>query len=345
MKQASWTQVSIDRRRRFLEGRGRIKSALHRLFEDQGFVEVETPILQVSPGMEPHLKAFATTLLEPFGGERTLYLHTSPEFAMKKLLAAGLPRLYQFARCFRNGERAALHHPEFTMLEWYRAKEETVALMEDCQALLQAALKAAGRSVFTWKGRHCDPFQPWERLSVAQAFERETGIDLLATACDPEAPDRDALAAQAVRIGLHVGGGDSWEDVFFRIFLERIEPKLGLGRPTILHSYPISMAALSRPLASDCRLAERFELYVAGVELANAFGELTDPVEQRRRFERDQNLKQRLYGERYPVDEEFLLALADMPASSGIAMGFDRLAMLALGAETIEDVLWLPVAK
>jgi lysyl-tRNA synthetase class 2 len=345
MKQAPWLPASLERRRPFLEARGRIKSALHAVFENQVFLEVETPILQESPGMEPHLKAFATKLEEPFGDESGLYLHTSPEFAMKKLLAAGLSRIYQFARCFRNGERSVLHHPEFTMLEWYRAGAGTKDLMEDCRLLLQAALTAVGRTSFIWEGQSCDPFQPWERLSVEDAFRRETGIDLLATAPDPRHPDRDALAAQARGIGLHVGNDDRWDDIFFRIFLERIEAKMGQGVPTLLHSYPLSMAALARPDPHDPRLADRFELYVCGVELANAFGELTDPAEQRRRFECDQSLKESLYGERYPIDEDFLTALGHMPESSGIALGFDRLVILASGGETLEDVLWLPVIR
>lgn len=339
-----WHPDALDERLPNLRRRAAILGAIRLFFLEHGFDEVETPALQASPGLEPHLKAFATTLEEPLGGHRPLYLHTSPEFTMKKLLAGGLPRIFQLARVFRNGERAAWHHPEFTMLEWYRAWEDPDALMADCVGLLRGVLLAAGEPLFRHGAETCDPFGDWEHLTVAEAFFRDTGIDVLATAPDPLNPDRDLLAAAARGAGLHVSDSDRWDDIFFRILLERIEPKLGRGRPTLLTGYPLSMAALSRPDPDDPRLAERFELYVCGIELANAFGELTDAAEQRRRFTADMDLKQRLYGERYPLDEDFLAALEfGLPQCSGIALGVDRLVMLALGAPRIEDVLWAPV--
>jgi lysyl-tRNA synthetase class 2 len=341
-----WRPDRLDRRLPFLMRRGRIRRALGRWFDDQGFVEVETPVLQVSPGMEVHLKAFATEIEMPDGARAPLYLHTSPEFAMKKLLAGGMPALFQFARVWRNGERSALHHPEFTMLEWYRADAGYEALMDDCEALLRAALAAAGTTHLSWRGMTCDPSQPFERLSVVDAFWHHAGIDLMASAPDPQAPDAARLAAQATAAGFRPRAGDTWEDIFFRIMLERIEPRLGVDRPTVLYDYPVSMAALSRPKATDPRLAERFELYACGVELANAFGELTDPVVQRRRFEADMTTRRALYGDAYPLDEDFLAALEHgLPPCAGIALGFDRLVMLAAGAARIEDVLWLPVVR
>ena len=339
-----WRPDRFALRRPNLETRARIMAAIRGNFAQQGFVEVETPALQVSPGLEPHLVAFATELREPGAARgRPLFLHTSPEFAMKKLLVAGVARCFQIARVFRNAERSATHHPEFTMLEWYRAGADYTALMDDCEALLTAAAAVAAPE-FVWNGQRCDPRQKAERLSVAEAFLRE-GIDLLATAPDPHHPSLDRLAAAAKPLGIAPRPGDRWDDLFFRIFLERIEPRLGLGRPTILHEYPVSMAALSRPKASDPRVCERFELYVAGLELANAFGELTDAAEQRRRFNADMDLKAQRYGERYPVDEDFIAALEHgLPPSAGIALGVDRLVMLATGAAKIEDVLWAPVA-
>ena len=340
-----WRPDRLARRRANLEKRDRVIEATRGFFRDQGFVEVETPALQVSPGMEPHLVAFRTELQSPGTEGATRYLHTSPEFAMKKLLAGGLERIFQLARVFRNAERSATHHPEFTMLEWYRANQGYVVLMEDCEGLLAAVAEATGASHFTWQGRRCDASAPAERLTVAEAFKRCCDIDLLATAPEPLNPSLDLLAAAAKPLGLAPRPGDRWDDLFFRIFLERIEPTLGLGRPAILRDYPISMAALSRPKASDPRLCERFELYVCGLELANAFGELTDPAEQRRRFEADTALKEKLYGTRYPIDEDFMAALEHgLPPSSGIALGIDRLVMLATGAEHIEDVLWAPVS-
>jgi len=336
-----WRKDSLAERLPFLRQRTAMTAALRAFFLAQDFLEVETPGLQISPGLEPHLKAFRTGLEDPFGGpERDLYLHTSPEFAMKKLLAGGLPRIFQLARVWRNGERSDSHHPEFTMLEWYRAGAGYEGLMEDCEGLLRAALAATGQSHFAWKGQTCSPSGPFERLTVQEAFLRHTGIDILALA-----DDTTGFRAAAQAVGCFVSERDSWDDIFFRLFLEQIETRLGMGRPTILMEYPVAMAALSRPKPSDPRVAERFELYVCGLELANAFGELTDAGEQRRRFELDMDLKQSLYGLRYPIDEDFIAALEEgLPPCAGIALGVDRLALLASHAARIEDVLWAWVA-
>ena len=325
--------------------RNRIKQAVRAWFEAQGFVEVEAAALQVSPGNEAHLHAFATEAIGPDGGRSPLYLHTSPEFACKKLLAAGERRIFDFARVWRNRERGALHHPEFTLLEWYRAEEPYVRLMADCQALLALAADLAERGRFSFRGLSCDPRAEPERLTVADAFGRHAGVDLLRTLSVKGEPDRGALAEAAAARGIRVAADDTWSDVFSRILVERVEPRLGEGAPTILYEYPTAEAALARRTAHDPRVAERFELYVCGVELANCFGELTDPAEQRRRFEAEMAEKARVYGERYPIDEDLLEALAVMPAASGAALGFDRLAMLATGAERIEQVLWTPVAS
>jgi lysyl-tRNA synthetase class 2 len=263
---------------------------------------------------------------------------------MKKLLAGGMTRIWQLAHVYRNGERGATHHPEFSMLEWYQAGASYRDLMEGCEGLLRAAQNAVGANALRRGGHRSDARLPFQRFTVAEAFSRYTGIDLLATAPDPQTPNASLLAVEAARIGIAPHPGDDWETLFFRIFLERIEPCLGIGAPTILYDYPISMAALSRRKPDDDRLAERFELYVCGLELANAFGELTDPAEQRRRFMQDQARKQTLYGETYPIDEDFLAALdCGLPDCAGIALGFDRLVMLATGAEHIEEVLWAPV--
>jgi elongation factor P--(R)-beta-lysine ligase len=340
-----WCPDRFASRRQNLERRVRIREAVRKFFAERGFIEVETPVLVRSPGLEPHLHAFATTLFDPGSGEEeAFYLHTSPEFAMKKLLAAGMTRIWQMTHVFRNRERGPTHHPEFTILEWYRAGASYRDLMAECEALLALCQKAAGVPALSWRGRKADARTPWQRLSVAEAFARFCGIDLLATAPEPLAPDRERLAEAAAKVGVVPHEGDDWEALFFRIFLERIEPHLGLGAPTILYDYPLSMAALARQSAADPRLAERFEVYACGLELANAFGELTDPVEQRARFERDQARKEALYGERYPIDEDFLAALeSGLPECAGIALGFDRLIMLLTGAQDIEQVLWAPV--
>ena len=333
-----WAPHVYADRRPFLSGRNRISAAFRAWFAARDFAEIETAILQVSPGNEAHLHAFATELIGSDASRTPLYLHTSPEFAAKKLIAAGEPRLFTFARVFRNRERPALHHPEFTMLEWYRANEPYGALIDDCVGLMRAAAEAAGTRRFSWRGREANPFAAPERLTVAEAFRRHAAIDLLSVL-----DDRDALAAAAMAQGMRVAADDTWVDVFSRVIVEKIEPNLGIGRATVLDEYPVSEAALARPVARDRQVAERFELYVCGVEIANAFGELTDAAEQRHRFETEMAEKERVHGERYPLDEDFLAALGAMPPASGIALGFDRLVMLSVGAQRIEQVLWTPV--
>ena len=334
-----WSPDRLADRRPFLVKRAAITRAIRAWFEAHAFVEVETPGLQASPGNEAHLHAFETLGLGPAGERTPLYLRTSPEFAAKKLLAAGEPRFFELARVWRNRERGPLHHPEFTMLEWYRADEPYETLMTDCASLLAVAAEAAEARALTFRGHSIDPLVEPERITLAEGFDRFANIDLLATL-----DDRDALAAAATGRGIRTAPDDTWADVFSRVLVEKIEPNLGRERATILYEYPVSEAALARPKASDPRVAERFELYACGVELANCFGELTDPAEQRRRFEAEMAEKARVYGETYPIDEDFLAALARMPPASGGALGLDRLVMLATGASHIEQVLWAPVA-
>jgi lysyl-tRNA synthetase class 2 len=329
-------------RRPALVTRGRIKAAVRAHFEALGFTEVECGALAVSPGNEAHLSAFATEAIGSDGARRTLYLHTSPEFAAKKLLAAGESRIFDFARVFRNRERGPLHAPEFTMLEWYRAREPYAAVMDDSLELLRLAADISGARTFSYLGRVCDPRAEAERLTVADAFAAHAGIDLMATLSDKGEGDVNALAERARRGGFDVSPDDNWGDIFSKVLVARVEPRLGLERPTLLTEYPRCEAALARACGHDPRLAERFELYVCGVELANGFGELTDAVEQRARFQAEMDEKERVYGERYPLDEDFLAALAQMPEASGVALGFDRLVMLAVGARTLADVIWTP---
>jgi lysyl-tRNA synthetase class 2 len=329
-------------RRPALVQRGRIKRAARRWFDDAGFTEVECGALAVSPGNEAHLHAFATQRIATGEARDTLYLHTSPEFAAKKLLAAGETRIFDFARVFRNRERGVLHASEFTMLEWYRANEPYETVMADCLALLRLAADTADAAEFSFRERVCDPRAEAQHMSVADAFTHHAGVGLLATLGSTGEGDRDMLATKARRAGIDVATNDTWADIFSKILAARVEPKLGIERPTILYEYPRCEAALARATPHDPRVAERFELYVCGVELANGFGELTDAAEQRRRFESEMDEKQRVHGERYPIDEDFLAALSHMPPASGVALGFDRLVMLAVGARNIDDVLWTP---
>jgi lysyl-tRNA synthetase class 2 len=336
-----WWKRHEDRRPALI-ARGRITAAVRAHFIGQGFTEVECGALVPSPGNEAHLHAFTTELISTAGERRTLYLHTSPEFAAKRLLAAGETRIFDFARVFRNRERTATHAPEFTMLEWYRANETYDQVQEDCLALVRLAADTTGAAQFTFRDRVCDPRASAQRLSVADAFTHFAGVDLLSTLNGKGEGDSRVLATRARRAGFNVSDDDSWADIFSKILVARVEPRLGINQPTLLYEYPRCEAALARATPHDPRLAERFELYVCGVELANGFGELTDPVEQRARFVAEMDEKERIYGERYPIDEDFLAALAEMPPASGVALGFDRLAMLATGVRSIDDVLWIP---
>jgi lysyl-tRNA synthetase class 2 len=288
--------------------------------------------------MDLHIHAFATEIrgvdLKPQG---TLYLHTSPEFAMKKLMVAGMERLYQICHVYRNCEGSRLHSPEFTMLEWYRAGTDYTAVMEDCKGLLRACAQALGITHYRHKGMKCDPFAEWRTITVEQAFRQYAGLELRAYLPDKTKEFRAAIMEKGIR----AAPDDSWDDLFFRVMAEKIEPFLGGDVPAILCDYPVGMASLSRKKPGDPEFAERFELYICGIELANAFSELTDAAEQRARFASEMAQKQAVYGETYPPDEDFFAALDyGLPESSGIALGVDRLVMLACGTEDIEDVLW-----
>jgi lysyl-tRNA synthetase class 2 len=338
-----WTPEVHADRRPFLVARGEIVRALRDLFAVFEFIEVETAVLQVSPGNETHIHAFRTELAVPAGRDRR-YLRTSPEFACKKLLAAGEKRVFEFARVFRNRESGPLHHPEFTMLEWYRAHNKYELLMDDCMAVIACAAQTAGTRKFVYRGQEANPFAEPERLTVTHAFMRYAGFDLM-EALPPEGPDRRRFAMLALDAGVSVAEDDSWGDIFSRVLVEKIEPNLGNERATILYEYPSIMSPLARPSPQDPRLADRFEVFIAGVELANGFGELTDAVEQRKRLANEMERKERIYAERYPIDDDFIQALKVMPSACGVALGLDRLVMLAAGATRVDQVMWTPVAE
>jgi elongation factor P--(R)-beta-lysine ligase len=330
-----WHPESLAARRPFLDRRASLTLAVRGFFHARGYMEVETPYAVSTPGEEVHLRAFPTMRDHPDGFKVPLWLHTSPEFAMKRLLVAGAGPIFQIARVWRNGEASKLHAPEFTMLEWYRPEAGMDELITETTDLLRAVLPpvVTCRGISTELGRI-------ERLTMADAFTRHVGVDLLAIG-----EDAMALAAAA---HIRLRDGETWEDLFFRLLLERIEPHLGRDHPTFLTHWPAAQAALARRDPADPRVAERFELYVCGIEVANAFVELTDPVEQRTRFLQDR-ARRALEGtdpqQDWPLDEDFLAAMAHgLPACAGIALGFDRLAMIAAGADRIGQVLWLPPA-
>jgi elongation factor P--(R)-beta-lysine ligase len=296
-----------------------------------GYLEVETPCLVPAPGMELHIAAFETRFVPEtdIGQARSLYLHTSPEYAMKRLLAEGSGPLFQLCKVFRNGEVSRTHNPEFTLLEFYRPQSDMLGAMADLETALASADRALEANGFFAR-------TPYERLTVREAVRRAVGVDLSLHA------DVASLQAAARSVGVEAKDGDRFEDVFFRLFLERIEPGLGRERPTFLTEYPAAMASLARLKPTDPSVAERFELYAHGLELANGFSELTDGVEQRRRLVEEQAQRRGAGRPVYPLDEAFLEAVGRMPPSGGVAVGLDRLLMLLLGAESISDVLLFP---
>jgi elongation factor P--(R)-beta-lysine ligase len=328
-------------RRPFLLARAKILNAVRHWFAGTGFLEVDVPALVVSPGNEAHLHAFTTQLIHSDGSYATRYLHTSPEFACKKLLAAGETKIFSLGHVFRNRERTLTHAPEFTMLEWYRAEEVYRTIIEDTLVLVRLAAETTQNPNWLWRGRGCNIHAEAEWLSVNDAFIRYAGVDLLATLNADGTANREALAAISP---VEFARDETWSDIFSRILVGKVEPHLGNERMTVLFEYPSVEAALARSCAHDPRVAERFELYACGVELANGFGELTDSAEQRRRFSTEMDIKQQRYGERYPLDEDFLGALTKMPEASGVALGLDRVIMLATGATSIDQVQWVPVA-
>ena len=336
----SWHPRSLAARLPALRRRARLLAETRTFFTGRGYCEVETPALVPAPGMEVHLAAFRTEFRPILGeGGFPLWLRTSPELAIKRLLVAGAGPVFEIARVWRNGEVSERHSPEFTMLEWYRPGADLDALMTETEHYLRAVLPPT----VAHGGVETDLTLPFERLSVAEAFRRHCGgLDILATLGPGGAGDDAALRAAARAAGMAPRPAEGWEDLFFRLLLEHVEPKLGRGRASFLTHWPAPQAALARRDPADPRVALRFELFVAGLELANAFDELTDAAEQADRFARDVDERHRLYGEGWPVDRDFLAALAQgMPPTAGIALGFDRLAMLAAGAGNIAETLWL----
>lgn len=333
---AWWHPDHFMKKTPYLKERARIFGEIRAFFNARGYLEVETPALQTAPCMEAHIQAFRTELVSADRqSRRTMYLHTSPEFAMKKLLVAGLPKIYQLAKVFRNCEGSSWHAPEFTMLEWYQLGMDYKDMMDETADLVRHVLKKPA----TVDGRTCDASLPWEKITVVDALKKYAGVDITG-----HLGDLAHVNAEAKRIGVYVSPHDDWENALLKILMEKVEPCLGSPAPAIIYDYPVSMAALSRPKPQDPRFAERFEVYICGIELANAFGELTDAKVQRERFLHDVKLRKQVYGEDYPVDEDFLKALEfGLPSCSGNALGLDRLVMLATGAEDISLVQAAPV--
>lgn len=337
-----WKKNNFIEKKTYLEQRMNMIRAIRTWFEAQNFYEVETPALQICPGIEPHIFTMRTEIIDNRHEKAEyLYLHTSPELAMKKLLVAGMENIFQLCKCYRNAEGSRLHSHEFTMLEWYRAYSGYEKIIDDCISLIREICNKTSTEYLTQGDIKSNPFDEWEIITVSDAFKKYAQFDL-----EPYLNNTSDFINKVKDIGLHCSESDSWEDLFFRVFLEKIEPNLGINSPCVIYDYPTCMSSLARIKQSDPRFAERFEVYICGIELANAFGELTDPNEQRKRFEFDLQKKKELYENvkgfhDLCIDEDFIQALEyGMPRSSGIALGIDRLAMLITGSNDIEKVLW-----
>ena len=349
VNEPNWRKLKSDAAfRARMEKRTAVIRAVRNFFASRGFLDVETPILVAHPGMEPHLEPLAATVKDEKGGGFPAHLITSPEYSMKKLLAAGFERIFEITKCFRNGEPwGGAHNPEFTMIEWYRARADYRSIMSDVEEMVVGvAIEAAGGARVVYQGRTVDLAPSWTRLSVAEAFDRHLGIDLGRAVDDP-----DRFRREAADRGVIVAAADSFDDLFFKLFLRDIEPKLGMperpgaaAKPVILYEYPRSMAALARLKPDDARFAERFEVYCLGIELGNAFSELNDAAEQRRRLEEERDLRRRSGKPAFEIDEQFIEAVGLMPESAGIAFGLDRLVMLLADAPDIRDVLFFPAS-
>lgn len=322
-----WFRLRDHQGRRLanLRRRAAALAAVRRFFEQHEFLEIEAPLMVPSPGLELHLDAYAV---------EHRYLITSPEYQLKRLLAAGLPRIWSHCRCFRRGEAGPHHNPEFSMIEFYRAPGTWEEIARDVERLVAHVVHALhGGLAITYRGQALDFTPPWQWLSVREAMAQNARVEL-----DGD-ETAEALAARARAAGFHVPDGTRWDDAFFSVFLEAVEPALGVGKPTILFDWPAPLAALARRSSADPRVVERFEAYAGGLELCNGFGELTDPVEQRARLEKDAAERRARGLPVYPIDEKFLAALEEgLPPSGGVAVGFDRLVMLACDAATIREV-------
>lgn len=328
--------------------REQVVDATRAFFKQQGFHEVETPLLVEHPGTEPYLEVFETKLHTEGGKQRRAFLLTSPEFAMKKLLVAGSGNIFQICKSFRNYEgESSRHNPEFTIMEWYRTPGDYRDIMTDCEQLVQAVWRSvhaeeahtAERVTLEYQGRRFELQSPWPRLSVAEAFAKYVGVDT------DDLLSFEGLKTAALKRGYQVELDTTWEQLYNQLFLNEIEPKLAeYDKPVFLYDYPASQAALSKKKLQDPRFAERFELYVGGLELANAFSELADPEEQADRFREELTLRRELGKIPYDMDEDYIAALSEgLPPTGGIALGIDRLVMLFANAESIEDTLFFPV--
>ena len=311
---------------------------IRKFFTDQSFFELETPLLVPSPGMEVHLHSFSTRYVHHDGSEEVLHLPSSPEFAIKKALGAGFEKVFEIARVFRNhGELGPLHHPEFNMLEWYRPGSY-LEIMDDVDALfkyLSTRFSPLNASLeFSWD-------EGTSRTSIEECFRKYANLNLKRGLSDI---DYWSSASQA-SLQENIASDDSFEDIFFRVWLKLIEPNLGVSQPEIVFDYPASMAALAKLKAPEDVWSERFEVYIKGVEIGNAFSELTDSAEQDRRFREANEHREGLGHPPHPIDQTFIDSVGEMPRTGGIAIGVERLLMVLTGETDISQFFLYPLSE
>lgn len=316
-----------------------IIKSIREFFWSAGFLETDTPVAVKFPGQEPYLNPIPVTFHDPNGKAEKFYLHTSPEFSLKKLLAAGFEKIFQITKCFRDYESfGGNHNTEFTMIEWYRAPGTLTQIMDDTENLFKHVGQTLGKEKVVFANKTISITGKWDRKTMRQVWQEYVGVEL------NEYLTIEALKPLVAKLGLSVSDSDKYEDLFFKVFLNKIEPHLGFDAPIFIYDYPKQMSSLSKVCKDDLRYAERFELYIGGLEIANAFGELTDPVDQKTRLEEDKALRSELGRETWPVDPSFIAALqAGIPEAGGIALGVDRMVVLFTEARDINEVIFQSV--
>lgn len=339
---AWWNKDKLEDKMPFLLERQKIKQAINVWFAENSFQEVETAQLQFSPGNEVHLLGLSTIFTSPDLISKELFFATSPEFSHKKLIAGGMERIYEFARVFRNRDLSKIHSPEFTMLEFYRTNCDWFQIIDDAIKLCQIGANSIGIDKYRFGGIEIDVQAKPKYIKVADAFKEYANIDLNAMLDENGNGLRDEFAKSAISIGLNIDETDDWSNIFTKILIAKIEPHLGKDAICVFYEYPYPEGALAQRCKNNKKFVERFEIYICGLEIANGFGELIDNIEQRKRFEIAMKKQYEIYGKSYNIDEDLLKAIANMPPTCGIAIGFDRLIMVLSGARNINDVLWTP---
>lgn len=340
MKNSNWKKLSQNELDwKIFRTRHALLQAIRSFFLNKGYLEIDAPLLTPFPTLDPNIRSIPVQVTLENEKSLSLFLHTSPEHAIKKLLAAGAPNCFFLGKVFRNGERTGLHNPEFTLLEWYTKGATLNDLINETEHLVYEMIRQfCSKPILEYQGQVIDFILPWPRVTIQELFLQKLGIPF-----DPQI-DLEGLKTLASQLGIYFSPNDNWDTLFFRIYLEKIEPGLGFPKPVFLTEYPLELGLMAKRNEKNPYVVDRAELYIAGIELANGYCELTDPEELEARFKSEQNKKTKEFGGHWPIDEELLDALRQgFPPCAGMALGFDRLLMLLTNAQSIRDVLWFPM--